>query len=465
MTLPSNKDKELSLNLNVPFVLGKSNELVKPSECYLDSPYRETGLSCAEHIHHKAAINRIYRDRLLSNELECFIDILIQNGVFHSFEIIATKSLIGNKEYKKLISRPWYVERETYFDTQDWIIRDLSLYLALKNYNIALQVWRIIMKEQNHYYINHDKTVAYRQWQQQKFTKSKSQVAQILCDTAWIPDVDGNYKKPSELSSDSIDHEFCINYNSPFLTAIEFGKEENDRREKLEEEERRRTSEYQIKLNAAKALGYNNVDEFERDQLELAEYRRAKDEGRIIQERNIEEPIAKTNNIEKRTAAVIEDTNNAVDKTYEQKMRSVRISGVKSQAATMLRTLYTNKEDIMVCQCCGKELPFKKKNGEYYFETVELDKRGGEFFTSETTYPYIACCPNCAAMFNEHIVNCGYNENRIADLIEKIRTEKTFKKPNGNEIIEIIMDGKIFKLTFVQKHIVSIRAILMSKKK
>ena len=68
-------------------------------------------------------------------------------------------------------------------------------------------------------------------------------------------------------------------------------------------------------------------------------------------------------------------------------------------------------------------------------------------------------------MFNEHIVNCGYSENRIADLIEKIKTGNTIKKPNGNEIIEIIMDGKIFKLTFVQKHIVSIRAILMSKKK
>lgn len=119
----------------------------------------------------------------------------------------------------------------------------------------------------------------------------------------------------------------------------------------------------------------------------------------------------------------------------------------------------------MICQCCGKELPFKKKNGEYYFETVGLDNRGGEFFTSETKYPYIACCPNCAAMFNEHIVNCGYSKNEIADLIEKIKTGNTIKKPNGNEIIEIIMDGKIFKLTFVQKHIVSIRAVLKSNEK
>ena len=67
-------------------------------------------------------------------------------------------------------------------------------------------------------------------------------------------------------------------------------------------------------------------------------------------------------------------------------------------------------------------------------------------------------------MFNEHIVNCSSNENRIADLINKIRTGKTIKKPNGNEVIEIIMDGKIFNLTFVQKHIIDIRSVLETEK-
>ena len=119
---------------------------------------------------------------------------------------------------------------------------------------------------------------------------------------------------------------------------------------------------------------------------------------------------------------------------------------------------------FITCQCCGKELPFKKKNGEYYFETIALDNRGGEFFTKETMYPYIACCPNCAAMFNEHIVNCSSNENRIADLINKIKIGETIKKSNGNEVIEIIMDGKIFNLTFVQKHIIDIRSVLEAEK-
>ncbi|MDE6586313.1 MAG: hypothetical protein K2K80_06520, partial [Clostridia bacterium] len=260
-----------------------------------------------------------------------------------------------------------------------------------------------------------------------------------------------------------LDKDFHIDSDSPFLTAIEFGKEENERRKKLEEEERRRTSEYQKKEYAANVFGYD-VDTLE-EKLRKAElYERAEAEGRIAPKEDIEEPTANTNNPEKRTTAATETTTNADDRTYEQKTRSVRTSQTKNEATTMLRRLYTNHDDKMICQCCGKELPFKKKNGEYYFVTLELDNTGGEFFTKETPYPYIACCPNCAAMFNEHIIHCSSSENRIADLLNTIESDTTIKKPNGNEVIEIIMDGKIFNLTFVQKHIVDIQAAIKAQK-
>ena len=469
-----NSNKDLPLNLDVPFVSNKSGKLVRPSQCYLDSPYRETGFSCAEHIHNKTALSEIYKEKLSDTELKCFIEILIQNKIFYSFTIVKINNLQGNKEYAKLNTRPSSVERETCYIEQDWIISNLNAYLALKNRTIALHLWETIMNEppySRYYYtsedkyISGDKTIAYRQWQKNKFTKSTSQVVQVLRDTAWLPGIEGNYKKPSELSADSIDKAFPISPRSPFLSAIEFGKEENERRKQLEEEEHRRTSEYQKKSDAAKVLGYSDMDEFEEMRKKAALYDRANAEGRIAPEVPIEEPTANTNNPEKRAARINEAVKNAPDRTYEEKPRSIRTSNTaKSEAATMLKERYTNTDDVMICQCCGKELPFKKKNGEYYFEAVELDNRGGEFFTKETKYPYIACCPNCAAMFNEHIVNCSPNENRIADLINKIKIGETIKKSNGNEVIEIIMDGKIFNLTFVQKHIIDIRSALEADK-
>lgn len=463
----SNKNGALALNMNVPFVLSQSGKLVKPSECYFDAPYLETGFSCAEHIHHKVSISGIYQTNLDETELKKFVSILIENGALSSFKIIQLDDISQNKKCKELNTWPRSISRETYWTKRDWNILNLSNYLSLKNKNIMLMVWKTIMDYRHPYWQSEDinYTKAFRRWQQTVYNRAESQIVQILRDTAWLPDIDGNYRKPAELTLDSLDKAFKIDSESPFLSAIEFGKEESERRRQLEEEERRRTSEYQEKSNAVKTLGLADMSEFEEMKRKADLYNRAEAEGRIVPETVIEEPTANTNNPEKRAAGVKESVKDAPDRTYEEKLRSTRTSNMaKSDASTMLKTLYTNTDGIMICQCCGKEMPFKKKNGDYYFETVELDNRGGEFFTKETKVPYIACCPNCAAMFNEHIVNCSSSENRIADLINKITTETTTKKPNGNEAIQIIMDGKIFNLTFVQKHIVDIRVAIKAQK-
>jgi len=461
----TNENSNLSLNLNVPFVLSKSGKLVKPSDCYLDSPYIETGFSFAENIHHRVSISETYKTKLNEVELEKFISLLTANGALYSFRIVQLDDIRENKKYKELNTWPRAISRETYWTKRDWNIPNLRSYLSLSNKNIMLMVWVTIMNYRHYYWQSEDvnQTKAFRRWQQSVYNRCESQIVQILRDFAWLPDVDGNYRKPSEVSSDSLDKDFHINSDSPFLNAIEFGREENERRKQLEEEERRRTSEYQKKEYAANVFGYD-VDTLE-EKLRKAElYECAEAEGRITPKADIEEPTANTNNPEKRATAATEATTNADDRTYEQKTRSIRTSQTKSEATVMLKGLYTNPDDIMICQCCGKELPFKKKNSEYYFETIELDNRGGEFFTKETKYPYIACCPNCAAMFNEHIIHCSSNENRIADLLHAIESDTTIKKPNGNEVTQIIMDGKIFNLTFVQKHIVDIRAAIKAQK-
>ena len=131
----------------------------------------------------------------------------------------------------------------------------------------------------------------------------------------------------------------------------------------------------------------------------------------------------------------------------------------------MLQTHYTNNDEIMFCQCCWKELPFKKRNGDYYFEAIELDEHGGKYFTKETKYPYIACCPTCAAMFKEFIINTSIESKGIYSIIQKIKGKETIKHENGNETIEIEMDKRTYPLTFVEKHIEDIRSTLLVERK
>ncbi len=55
----------------------------------------------------------------------------------------------------------------------------------------------------------------------------------------------------------------------------------------------------------------------------------------------------------------------------------------------------------MVCQICKEEMPFKKRDGEYYFEAVEALSR--DHFPKEHEAQFLALCPVCAAMYKEFI--------------------------------------------------------------
>ena len=46
-------------------------------------------------------------------------------------------------------------------------------------------------------------------------------------------------------------------------------------------------------------------------------------------------------------------------------------------------------------------MPFKKRNGEYYFEAVEALSK--EYFDKEDGAQFLALCPLCAAMYKEFV--------------------------------------------------------------
>ncbi len=46
-------------------------------------------------------------------------------------------------------------------------------------------------------------------------------------------------------------------------------------------------------------------------------------------------------------------------------------------------------------------MPFRKRDGEYYFEAVEALSR--DYFAKEHEAQFLALCPLCAAMYNEFV--------------------------------------------------------------
>lgn len=107
-------------------------------------------------------------------------------------------------------------------------------------------------------------------------------------------------------------------------------------------------------------------------------------------------------------------------------------------------------------QCCA-DIGMPQNNADCFIITVAFD-------TPRTSIEQVSLCfiflIICTTM-----VNCGLSNDKISHLINKIEIKDTIKRPNENESIEIIMDGKLFDLTFLQKHIIDIRAALAAEKR
>lgn len=150
---------------------------------------------------------------------------------------------------------------------------------------------------------------------------------------------------------------------------------------------------------------------------------------------------------ERRAETVSDNIHEALDKTFEKRERSVRTSGRSINKETYLKNFYTNSNDEMVCQLCKKIMPFKKRNGEYYFEAVELLSK--ELISKESESMYLALCPICAAKYKEYI---KLDSNKIQNMIKQIRS---------SEIEEIAIETDHPEtLKFNPPHYLDVRTIL-----
>jgi hypothetical protein len=158
-------------------------------------------------------------------------------------------------------------------------------------------------------------------------------------------------------------------------------------------------------------------------------------------EKNIKNP-------ERRITKLKEQVSDAPDIVYEERQRTVRVSSSSSDPVTWLRNEYTNLDGIMMCQICQEEMPFKKRNGEYYFEAVELLSKDN--FSKEYEAHYIALCPLCAAMYKEWVKQ---DETAMQMLKETIMK-------SDNPEIPIHLGELEASLRFVDTHFQSVKHIL-----
>jgi len=159
-------------------------------------------------------------------------------------------------------------------------------------------------------------------------------------------------------------------------------------------------------------------------------------------------PIRTVSNPERRQERISEQLAGAPEKEYEERERSVRTTRGIIDPVLWLREQYTNDDGQMVCQICKKEMPFRKRDGEYYFEAVEAFSK--DYFNREHEAQFLALCPLCAAMYREFV---KLDERLMEELRDALRI-------SDEPEVSLILGELETSIRFVGSHFIDIKTIL-----
>ena len=96
-------------------------------------------------------------------------------------------------------------------------------------------------------------------------------------------------------------------------------------------------------------------------------------------------------------------------------------------------------------------MPFRRRDGEYYFEAVQLF----DDLTREHEAAYLALCPLCAAKFKE-----------LVKRDEKQRDDLQIRVTNGEELyFTVSLGAEPGSIRFVAKHLLDVRGLVTEEEK
>ena len=409
----------------------------KPKIVFLDSPYLDTGLKA----YYEALDDDTDRKWALSpNYKESGIDpkkigeFAKKVGAQTELEVKEQKIPSRHPKRNHLLSAPGQRIRNEI--DEDYTIPAFEALFDKPNLDKARLIWQT-MDSLSSIYL----TAKYRKSERGGFHYAASSLVYDLRNAEWVPQDHGEclrFVRPCDASSELLPEDFSHNPRREWVRKVEFG------------ENARKKSEDHIALTRnAREMGFDNADDAKK-WAELKKMGISPDEVLSKLMPLPEFPTSSVNNPERRQERLAEQLHDAPKKKYEPKQRSVRTTEIDRR--TYLKNQYINDDDQMICQICQEEMPFKKRDGEYYFETREALSR--DYFVKEHEAQFLALCPECAARYEEFVKN-------DEDTMKKVYN--ALKNPDEPEIL--LQLGELTKsLRFVETHRQDIRTILQNER-
>jgi hypothetical protein len=415
---------------------GKDDKRHKPSEMFLDMPFLDTGLSAYYEALGDAApkvsLSDFYQDDpTLVERLQHFAT---QVGVQTAL-LVTIPRCYHNPCWQELQSgNRIKSSNDKYgrFD-RDYNVAEFQELATRQNLAASRLIWLTMIN-----IVKPEQLVAsYRRNNHSGERSSASQLVHHLLAAAWVPQIDVGFVRPNEASRELLPNGFAFDPGWPWLKAIRFGE---DVKQKSEEDRK--------KQDAAKELGFTDAESFNDGQwfAALAPEERQWFKQEHERKQSLDLPEHESKNPSRRVERVAHEAGNAPARMSEQRMRAVSEGReeVKSLAKQYLRQQYTNDSGQMFCQVCQAELPFKRDDGSYYFETVEF--LGEDDLSQRHSQNYLALCPNHAAMFQ----HANGSRERLCELLNKMESQK----------LEVILAKRPHEIYFTTTHRDDLCAVL-----
>lgn len=261
-----------------------------------------------------------------------------------------------------------------------------------------------------------------------------SQMLTRLRSTKWIPTRDGSIEKPEDISTDQLLDDF--QGAEELIDALGISQGVAWRAPSEDDQKRQYANMLGVPLEDVEFVR-RHPDEFAQFKAQIAS-----------RESRATFPAKAVTNPERRQKAITDQLSESPQKEYEERERRVRTTRGAIDPSLWLREQYTNENGQMVCQICKKEMPFKKLDGEYYFEAVEAFTN--DIFRQEHEAQFLALCPLCAAMYKELV---KMDKATMADLEKALLNTESLEVP-------LRLGDRETTIQFVETHLCDLQTIL-----
>ncbi|MCL2152840.1 MAG: hypothetical protein FWH57_07780 [Oscillospiraceae bacterium] len=422
---------------------GMTPSWVQADLLYIDTPYSDTGLAQVRSIHRKHPLWEGYQKTLPLDDISILLGLLTFLGALSKLRIIGVP-ITNNPHFKSLYQ---YGKNTQYGINQDYIIENIDRYIAHKTVAASRLIWNAI--------ISAERDISKARFRPNRESPTKTADSQIVCilaKAAWIPDINGNFRTPRNMIETMLLPEFVYDDGNGMLSAIGFGLEA-----RLIDDE---AKDKQQKLkSAADTLGISSESvalliEAEESGVDIRQVL-----GNAIQfeleRKRPDFPIFVSPNPRRREDEVAKEYLEEDTISYGPTVGSKRESEPAYNPKVWLRDQYTNAYKEMVCQMCEMEMPFKGRDGKYYFEAISaFNTPKVKRITRESEINYLALCPLCAAKFVEFI----QRDDDAMDLFVSSFCE------NDDCTVPLMLGDEASSVRFTKQHMADLKTILNIEK-